>query len=99
MSTDRSAAHRFRKKPVVIEAVETKDMVAEFFRRATLWPLWLCEAYDRGDLEVGEDSISIKTPEGEMRAEFADWIIRGIKGEIYPCKPDIFAATYDPVTE
>lgn len=40
----------------------------------------------------------IQTLEGTMRAEVGDWIITGVKGERYPCKPDIFAATYEPVT-
>ncbi len=39
----------------------------------------------------------IETLEGTMRAEIGDWIIRGVKGELYPCKPDIFTATYEPV--
>ena len=43
--------------------------------------------------------IIIQTLEGDMRADPGDWIITGVKGERYPCKPDIFAATYDPVGE
>ncbi len=39
---------------------------------------------------------TIKTLEGDMRADMDDWIIRGVMGELYPCKPDIFAATYEP---
>ena len=41
--------------------------------------------------------VDIETLEGTMRADAGDWIITGIKGEVYPCKPDIFAATYEPV--
>jgi hypothetical protein len=41
-------------------------------------------------------SLSIPTLEGTMQASENDWIIRGVKGELYPCKPDIFAATYEP---
>jgi hypothetical protein len=41
--------------------------------------------------------IRISTFEGEMTAQPGDWIIKGVKGELYPCKPDIFAATYEPV--
>ena len=41
--------------------------------------------------------VEIKTLEGVMRADPGDWIITGVKGERYPCKPDIFEATYDPV--
>jgi hypothetical protein len=44
-------------------------------------------------------TASIKTLEGVMTAQIGDWIIRGVKGELYPCKPDIFAATYEPASE
>ncbi|MEE7714225.1 hypothetical protein V3J85_23230 [Bacillus sp. 5001] len=44
-------------------------------------------------------SISIPTLEGVMTADEGDWIIRGVQGEFYPCKPDIFAATYEPTQE
>lgn len=77
---------KYRKKPVVIEAVQydgTFDL--EFLR---------------GDERVragGNGACEIVTLEGVMRCEVGDWIIRGIKGELYPCKPDIFAATYELV--
>jgi hypothetical protein len=45
------------------------------------------------------DKISIITLEGIMEASPGDWVIRGVKGELYPCKPDIFEATYDPVNQ
>ena len=85
---------KFRKKPVVIEAVqwdqfrETNDIVDAWAGK----PL-AC----RCDYREGSPFLLIPTLEGEMEAAGGDWIIRGIKGEIYPCKPDIFAATYDPV--
>ena len=44
-----------------------------------------------------QEPVEIKTLEGTMRADPGDWIITGVKGERYPCKPDIFAATYEPV--
>ena len=50
-------------------------------------------------IQVYGDTLTIQTLEGEMTANNGDWIIRGVKGELYPCKPDIFAATYDPVDE
>jgi len=83
---------RYRKKPVEIEAVQVRDDGAEAreFLRA-------------GGARFHEDSIDpaivIETLEGDMRAEGGDWIIRGVKGEFYPCKPDIFEATYDVVGE
>jgi len=90
---------RFRKKPVVIEAVEFTR--ANF--NAGLIPLKVavatagpnCPGHQIGDLLFG----AIKTLEGEMTAAPGDWIIKGVKGEIYPCKPDIFWATYEPEEE
>lgn len=89
---------KFRKKPVEIEAYEFQSRVGPDTR-----PAWLMDAVARGDVVFhparrGPGHLTIKTLEGEMRAEVGDWIIRGIKGELYPCKPDIFAATYEPVT-
>ncbi len=87
---------KYRKKPVVIEAVRVPDGPVESAERAMEWGklvVWLGE----GDWEVSEGlGISIRTLEGVMLAQPGDWIIRGVKGELYPCKPDIFAATYEP---
>jgi hypothetical protein len=81
---------QFRKKPVVIEAFQFQQptSVGEA-------PAWLTEAVTRGDFLVVDGVAHITTLEGIMTAQPGDWIIRGVKGEIYPCKPDIFAATYD----
>lgn len=84
---------KYRKKPVVIEAIRwMTDNYAEveaFFGDLTsgteMWPD-----------ENGSDLI-INTLEGEMRCKPFDWIIKGVKDECYPCKPDIFEATYEPV--
>lgn len=84
----------YRKKPVVIEAYQLDN------RLTNLPPLWLRQAIDRGEATHPEGrplTMTIKTLEGGMRADEGDWIIKGVKGELYPCKPDIFAATYDPV--
>lgn len=97
-------AFKFRKKPVVIEAYQWKDGDALNLRRNG-WPQWLVDAVhcdeNWGPIVTPsfEGYATIKTLEGEMRAESGDWIIRGVKGELYPCKPDIFAATYLPVDE
>lgn len=70
-------------------------------------PEWFRDAYE-GKNEAGvktiiglnhPSAIEIVTLEGVMRADLDDWIICGVKGEIYPCKPDIFEATYEPVSE
>lgn len=95
---------RYRKKPVVIEAFQMTEA-----RRMdnNEWPAWLHQAWNidrdaEGALQrvnmdaVLPDALEIVTLEGKHRVSWGDWIIRGVKGEIYPCKPDIFAATYEP---
>lgn len=88
---------RYRKKPVEIVA----EPVAEVLEAAkSAWetlPDWLLDAYESGVLLFLADAVSIKTLEGTMRGERTDWIVRGVSGELYPVKPDIFAATYEPV--
>jgi hypothetical protein len=82
---------KFRKKPVVIEAVQ-------WLNRKIVCPpgpLWFAEAEERGVIRLYGDILEINTLEGTMQASVGDWIIRGVKGELYPCKPDIFAATHD----
>lgn len=79
---------RFRKKPVVIDAVQwTGDNGADIsaFLGDTAWK------------HNADDTLTIPTLEGDHLAGEWDWIIRGVAGEFYPCKPDIFAATYEPV--
>jgi hypothetical protein len=89
----------FRKKPVVIEAVRTRFAIQAAKADWSALPEWLRLAYEKGPegIVFAHDHVSITAPEGVMRAEPDDWIIHGIKGELYPCKPDIFAATYEPV--
>lgn len=79
---------RYRKKPVVIEAWQW-DGVATSNER----PEWLRD--HRVTPDHNEQILKIATLEGVMIANRGDWIIRGVKGELYPCKPDIFAATYE----
>ena len=78
---------KYRKKPVVIEAVQFDG---------TLQSL---EAMDIPEVsqELTSDTCQIETLEGVMTARKGDWIIKGVHGEFYPCKPDIFAATYEAV--
>ena len=85
---------QFRKKPVVIEAVQWDGMNADAVLGFTLGRASVRdESFQRDRPRV----LVIETLEGDMRAEPGDWIIRGVKGEFYPCKPDIFAATYEAV--
>jgi hypothetical protein len=80
---------RFRKKPVEIEAILYDGLnngdIEEFI--------------DNGELVLvlPHNEIEIPTLEGTMRASIGDWIIKGIKGEFYPCKPDIFEETYEEI--
>ena len=93
----------YRKKPVVINAWLVKDLNHAAQHNWGAIPLCIQEAYQTGKVIFGtwiEDrrGISILTLEGKMFADPDDWIIQGIKGEIYPCKPDVFEATYEGVT-
>ena len=89
---------KFRKKPVVIEAEKVIDLIRA--KNSTMaMPMWAEEAKHDGVLEIYSCTVDVITLEGTMTGELDDWIIRGVKGELYPCKPDIFAATYDPVVD
>lgn len=80
----------YRKKPVVIEAFQWTGDANQIDD-----PVWIVEAIKTGKVIVGKDLLQIETLEGVMEAKPGDWIIQGVKGEIYPCKPDIFEATYE----
>lgn len=84
---------KFRKKPVVIEARQiTPDTVLE----VSYW----CGAQIGNRPQAPRNwHLLIATLEGVMTANMGDWIIRGVQGEFYPCKPDIFEATYERVEE
>ena len=97
---------KFRKKPVVVEAFQ---MTHERRQSHKDWPVWLHQAWLK-DKEVigslypedypesnGNDRLRITTLEGNQLVSWGDYIIQGVQGEIYPCKPDIFDATYERV--
>lgn len=92
---------KFKKRPVVIEAFEfTEDVALRYLIDRE--PLPFADIGVSGDFRTKPRIlyrawINIETLEGTMRAYVGDWIIRGVKGELYPCKPDVFAATYEPV--
>ena len=93
---------KFRKKPVVIEAVQlTPDFALACLLGEAPPPFGkhVSGDYNRRLRQVHRAWVTIETLEGVMRAELNDWIIKGVKGEFYPCKPDIFEATYEPATE
>lgn len=84
---------RFRKKPIIIEAIQ--------------WKGYSSQAHEIHDFTGGKcymladvpGTLYIKTLEGDMIANEGDWIVKGVQGEPYPVKPDIFEATYDPVVD
>lgn len=84
---------RFRKKPVEVEARQWADGNG-FQIIGWINSHGAAAELDR-NAEPSQTTISIKTLEGVMKARHGDWIIRGVHGEFYPCKPDIFAATYE----
>lgn len=92
---------KFRKKPVVIEAEQFNPKVAGGTRNGFEATVRTGEIFM--DYEVYADErgpfLLIPTLEGNMRADPGDWIITGVKGERYPCKDDIFQATYDAVDD
>ena len=85
---------RFRKKPVEIEAFRLGDECPDWWMDALSANRVMTGNID-GRYSGGPDFAMIDTLEGRMRAERGDWIIKGVKGELYPCKPDIFEATYE----
>ena len=86
---------KYRKKPVEIEAWkwnETWEMFAILEEVGMKWTS--CDSHVNGPYIR---NLSIKTDSGSARVQKGDWIIKGVKGEFYPCKPDIFEATYESV--
>jgi hypothetical protein len=91
---------KYRKKPVVIEAYRIILGDNVDLHNTSTYPQWFAEACANGTIVVEDmDTMYIKTLEGPLHVSDGDWIIKGVKGELYPCKPDIFEATYDKVEE
>ena len=96
---------QYRKRPVVVDAFQ---MTPERREDNSEWPWWLNEAWQKASEEPGalrmlyppghsDRRLTIHTLEGTHLVSWGDWIIRGVKGELYPCKPDVFALTYELV--
>jgi hypothetical protein len=87
---------QYRKRPVVIDAIQMTGgntlQIVQFIRDGG-------GRYSTSThpTDATQDQVFIHTLEGEMRAADGDWIVRGVQGEFYPVKPDIFDATYEPV--
>lgn len=85
---------KYRKRPVVIEAWKIKNVTLE-----DLLPTWVVNAIMTHQFNEQGDGYSIATLEGKMHAEVGDYLIKGIHGELYSCKPDIFEETYEAVND
>lgn len=89
---------KYRKKPVVIEAFkydgDLKDSSGEFYAPAWAWHAYMVGVMFYSTEEPWE--LYIKTLEGTHHVSVGDYIIQGVNGELYPCKPDIFEKTYEP---
>lgn len=91
---------KYRKKPVVIEAMQVLDDIREHIRICQ----WAASVTPEDKIvpvvmSKLDSALLIHTLEGTMTADLGDYIIRGVQGEFYPCKPDIFYATYEEVRE
>ena len=88
---------KYRKKSVVIEAFQYDGDLVDRNGKPYV-PDWAFSAYEKGVLHYRDDGqLWIKTLEGDHHASVGDFIIQGVHGELYPCKPDIFAKTYEVV--
>jgi hypothetical protein len=83
---------KFRKKPVEIEA---RQLLNDNAGEIALWCFGTVRGGPKGGSRGG--TVLIETLEGVMTAQPGDWVIEGVHGEFYPCKPDIFDATYEAV--
>lgn len=96
---------KYRKRPVMIEAVQfTPELALAMLRDNVPGPFGLAISSGswserNNTLHEAQTYITIDTLEGAMRCSVGDWVIRGVSGELYPCKPDIFALTYESVQE
>lgn len=86
---------KYKKKPVVIEAFQY-DGDFQYINGDYYVPQWAIDAYEKAILYFKDaEDLYIKTLEGDMKANVGDYIIKGVQGEIYACKPNIFEQTYD----
>lgn len=94
---------KYRKKPVVIEAFQYDGDLKD---RDGSWyvPAWAVEAYEKGVMYYSSEScgappceLFIETLEGIHHVSIGDYVIQGVNGELYPCKPDIFEKTYESI--
>lgn len=86
---------KFRKKPVTVNAARISELIFLVRNNWSALPEWFILNYERGNIIICYDKLFIKTLEGDLVGHYEDWLIEGVNGEIYPCKPDIFLQTYE----
>ncbi len=91
---------KYCKKPVVIEAISCAEILKAMEGNWEALPKWVANAYENGTIRaITAYSFVVETLEGQYTAWHTDMLIKGVKGELYPCKPDIFRKSYEPVKE
>ncbi|WP_333788600.1 hypothetical protein [Phascolarctobacterium faecium] len=89
---------KFTKKPITIEAFQFDgdfmNINGDYYV-----PEWAVDAYKQGILYFEGPDLFIRTLEGIHAVSYDDYVIKGVKGELYPCKPDIFKMTYEPTSD
>jgi hypothetical protein len=100
--TPKGVPMKFRKKPVVIDAIQWTgsnlyEVMAFMDNAPDLRSQYAVMGWDRYTHLVAKDGLKINTLEGALMASIGDWVIKGVAGEHYPCKPDIFHTSYEPV--
>ena len=88
---------KYFKKPVVVEAELTETILWAASNNWKALPVWISEAYEKGELLFVVDHVEIKTLEGWVKADTGHMIVKGVEGEIYPCRKDIFTKTHEYV--
>ena len=88
---------KVRKKPVEVEAWPIRQLLAQAANAWSDLPQSVRGEYEKGNIIFADESMSIKTLEGDHRGDIDDMLIKGVKGEFYPCKPDIFEQTYERI--
>lgn len=89
----------FRKRPLEVQAARVDRLILDARYAWDDLPPWVREAYERGDVIFLNDMINVRTLEGVMEAPADWWIVQGVKDELYPCAPHVFAASFDPAGE
>lgn len=87
--------NKYKKKPVIIEAIQFTGAPSVDY----MFDEWGARFQRALSAYQEDNTIIIKTLEGDHRANIRDWIIKGVKGEFYPCKPDVFELTYEAVND